>query len=210
MRSDSHKSRGALYPQAREPDGQQRVRADYSAAGRPSPNKSASSALPSRYDFDIMLRFRHAGRRIAVICGLGLALAAPQASAVFVVNQPWVRPAHAERDTEAYMNLTSTEGATLIEVTSDAAAEVAVLGPGAHVRRVHRLRLPARTAVALVPGGSRILLSRLARTLKLGDRVQLALTIEAANGSRQRIDVNAEVRLRSPVDDEMRAHKHTH
>jgi copper(I)-binding protein len=185
-------------------------RVDYSAAGRRLQNISTPNALRWRYDFDIMVCVHRAGRRIAVACGFGLALAAPQASALFIVNQPWVRPAHVARSTEAYMNLTSTDGATLIGVTSDAAASVAIMRPGAPAKRVDRLPLPARTVVALAPGGDRIALSRLARTLRLGDRVQLTLMIEAADGSRQHIGVDAEVRLRSPIDDEMRAHKHAH
>ena len=48
---------------------------------------------------------------------------------------------------------------------------------------------------------------KLIRRARLGDRLALTLTIEAADGSRQDIPVHAEVRMRSPVDDELRAHR---
>lgn len=161
-----------------------------------------------RYDF-LMPDFLSVRRRVALGVGLGLALVAQQASALLIVNQPWVRPAQRAHATEAYMNLTSTEGASVVGVVSDAAG-VSIRGPGSSQRSLQRLALPAQSRVALAPGGYRFALSRLVRTLKLGDRVHLTLTIEAADGSRQDVDVNAEVRMHSPIEDEMRAHKHEH
>jgi periplasmic copper chaperone A len=147
---------------------------------------------------------------LALTLGLGLALAAQQASALFIVNQPWARPAQRGQATEVYMDLTSTEGAMLVGVTSDAAAAVTVLAPGRNSTKPTRVPLSANTLVALAPGGYRVALTGVLRPLKLGDRVKLTLTIEAADGSRQDITVDAEVRLRSPLDDERRAHSHTH
>jgi len=60
--------------------------------------------------------------------------------------------------------------------------------------------------VSLAPGGYRLLLAKLACTIKRGDRVLMTITIEAADGSRQEIPVDAEARLRSPIEDERRAH----
>ena len=146
---------------------------------------------------------------LAPSLGFALALAAQQASALFIVNQPWARPAQPGQATEAYMDLTSTDGATLVGVTSDAAT-VTIQAPGKTSGKNLRVPLPAQTLVALAPGGYRIALTGLMRPLKLGDRVKLTLTIEAGDGSRQDIGVDAEVRLRSPLDDERRAHQHTH
>lgn len=150
------------------------------------------------------------GRSIALVCGLALALAAQQASAVFIVNQPWVRPAQRTQTTEAYMNLTSTDGAVLVGAVSAAAAGATIRAPGKVTGQVARLPLPARKLVALSPGGYRIVLRQLAQTLKPGDRVQLTLTIERADGAHQDIAVDADVRLHSPIDDELRAHTHAH
>jgi copper(I)-binding protein len=147
---------------------------------------------------------------LAPSLGFALALAAQQANALFIVNLPWARPAQRGQATEAYMDLTSTDGATLVGVTSDAAGTATIRAPGKTSSKIIRVPLPARTLVALAPGGYRIALSGMMRPLKLGDRVTLTLTIEAADGSRQDISVDAEVRLRSPLDDERRAHQHTH
>src|SRR5262245_43783198 len=148
-----------------------------------------------------LLSTRGAGLAI----GAALAICAADAHALFIVNQPWVRPAAQGRSTEAYMDLTSTEGAVLVGARSEIAA-VAISAPGKTVRAVERLPLPAHSMVSLAPGGYRLALSKIARSLKLGDRVALTLIIEAADGSRQEIPVNAEARRHSPLDDERRAH----
>jgi copper(I)-binding protein len=158
-----------------------------------------------------MLRFLFTSRGVAVACGLSLGLLAQHASALFfVVNQPWVRPAQRTQVTEVYMNLTSRDGATLVGAASAVAGSVLIRAPGKAAGTLARLPLPAQSVVALAPGGYHLVLSGLVRTLKLGDRVPLTLTIEDADGSLQDVSVNAEVRLRSPIDDEMRAHKHAH
>src|SRR5258706_6304665 len=72
---------------------------------------------------------RHARRSAGWFLGLALALGAADASALFIVNQPWVVPAAKGRSTMAYMDLTSTEGAALVAAKSDAAAQVSIGGP---------------------------------------------------------------------------------
>ena len=72
------------------------------------------------------------------------------------------------------------------------------------------MRLPAGTLVALEPGHYRVVLQQLVKTLQPGDRVPMTLRIDLDDGSRQEIAVDAEVRLRSPIDDERRAHAHAH
>jgi copper(I)-binding protein len=144
----------------------------------------------------------------AVALAFGLTAAVVHATGLFIVNQPWARPAQAGQATEVYMDLTSTEGATVVAVASDAAVVTRIRAPDKQPDRAERIALPAGALVALAPGRYRIALLRLTRTLKLGDRVKLALTVEATDGSRQEIGVDAEVRLRSPSDDELRAHQH--
>lgn len=147
--------------------------------------------------------------RLALPCGIVLLLLAPSASALFIVNQPWVRPAVRGQSTEVYMNLTSTDGATLVAVRTDEAAAVAIVGPGKGAAAVASLPLPAGIVVALAPGKVRLTFTKLVRSVKLGDQVALMLTIEGADGTHQDIPVQAEVRMRSPLDDEKRAH-HAH
>jgi len=142
--------------------------------------------------------------------GLVLAPRPSAAGALFIVNQPWVRPAKTGQTTEAYMNLTSTEGARLVAVRTDAAKEAAIRAPGTTTVNAPSVRLPAGTLVALAPGQYRLVLKQLIKTLALGDRVAMTLRVDLDDGAHQDIAVNAEVRLRSPIDDELRAHSHAH
>jgi hypothetical protein len=141
---------------------------------------------------------------------LALALPAARAQALTIVNQPWVRPAAAGGSTEVYMNLTSTEGATLVAARSELAAATTLHRPGSDARPAAELALPARAIVELAPGHYRLSLRRLNRTIKLGDVVPLTLTTRSADGALQDISVGAVARHRSPVDDERRAHHHQH
>jgi len=153
-------------------------------------------------------RVRRASRRLALAAGLVTALAPAVADAIFVVNQPWARPATKAATTEVYMELTSTDGATLVGARSDLARTVVIAAPGGKPPVVERLALPAGMPIVLAPGSYRLRLMALDRALMLGDRVPIVLTIEGADGKRQEIPIAAEVRRRSPVDDELRAHRH--
>lgn len=144
----------------------------------------------------------HCSRRLLTAA---LALVSVHAHAVFVVTEPWVRPARAAQSTEAYMELVSSDGATLIGVRSPIAASITMRGPRGSQAA---LPLPPGATVALAPGKFRLALGRLARTLGVGDRVPLTLVLRDANGATQQIDVDAEVRLRSPADDHRRPHAH--
>ncbi len=155
----------------------------------------------------IARRPRRLAPPVAWSAGVFLALVPAVGMAIFVVNAPWVRPASVGGITEACMTLTSTEGATLVGAHSDIAGSAAIVTGGRN-RRVERLPLPAGKAVLLEPGASRVRLLRLTRALKLGDRVPLTLTIEGADGSRREIQVSAEVRRRSAIDDHRLGHAH--
>lgn len=137
-----------------------------------------------------------------------MGLIAPDAGAIFIVNEPWVRMSADARSAEIYMRLTSTEGATLISVTSSAASKVALRAPGTAKRTVGELPLPANTLINLRAHDYRITLNGLKRRIKLGEHVPLTLTIRSADGSLQEVPINAEVRKRSPTDDESHAHGH--
>ena len=129
---------------------------------------------------------------------------------VFVVNQPWVAPTGGKTTTEAYMDITSSVAVTLVAAHSDAAARVTLRTPAGTRNANGELALPPNVMVRLAPGAHRLVLSGVSRKLKIGDRVALTLTIRDGTGARQDIPVDAEVRLHSPLDDELRAHRHTH
>lgn len=134
-----------------------------------------------------------------------LALVSTQAQAVFVVTEPWVRPARAAQSTEAYMELMSSDGATLVGVRSSVAASVALHGArGAPIA----LSIPAGATVALAPGKRRLTLGKVERALRLGDRVPMTLIVRDGTGVTQEIDIDAEVRLHSPTSDHRVPHTH--
>ncbi len=139
-----------------------------------------------------------------------LLLASAAAQAVLIVNAPWVRPASDRTATDAYMRITSTEGAVLKEAKSPLATSVVIRTGRNAGRTLPQLALPAGVPVLLAPGEVRLVLRGLAHPFAIGERVPIVLTIEGAEGSRQEIPVDAEVRLRSPIDDEKRAHQHAH
>ena len=148
--------------------------------------------------------------RSAFVGALGLMLLSVDAQALTVINQPWVRPAAAGHSTEAYMNLTSTEGAMLVAARSDSAAAVTLQRPGRGIGTIAGLALPAGTIVELAPGKYRLSLRRVTQRVSLGDIVSLTITVRGADGLAQDIAVSAVARLRSPIDDERRAHRHRH
>ena len=127
------------------------------------------------------------------------------AQAVLTVGAPWVRPTPDRASTDAYMSLTSTEGAVLKEVKSTIATSVVIRAATGGVKNLPPLALPAGFPVLLSPDSVHLVLRGLAHPLSPGTRVPLVLTIETANGSRQQVSVNAEVRSHSPMDDERRA-----
>lgn len=154
---------------------------------------------------------RRSGRRWNRVLTVVLAIAtmgSSGATSVLVVTEPWVRVAANGRSAEAYMQLRSSDGATVIDVRCDFATNVAMRPPGGSGATVHAIPLPPGVTVHLAPGAYRLALPNLERPLKIGDRVPVVLTVEAADGSRQEIPVNAEVRRRSPTDDHLRPHKH--
>ena len=150
----------------------------------------------------------------ALACGLALfvAIASPwaHAASMFIVTEPWVRVAPNGRSAEGYMELTSTDGAKLVAVRSDITANVVMQAPGPKAAAVGEVPLPAGVLVRLQSGGYRVKLPTLNQKLKLGDRVEFVLTIESADGSRQDIPANAEVRLHSPTEDHKHPHQHQH
>jgi periplasmic copper chaperone A len=149
-------------------------------------------------------------RPLAILLGLAIAASGTAAQALVVINQPWVKPAAAGRSTEAYMNLTSTEGGTLVAARSDLAAATTLHRPGGDARAATELALPAGAIVELAPGHYRLSLRGLNKAVKLGDVLPLTLTIRSADGTVRDIAVGAVARLRSPIDDERRAHHHQH
>ena len=134
-----------------------------------------------------------------------LLLLSAAAHAGTTVSAPWVRATPERASTDAYMLLTSTDGAVLKEARSTIATSVVIRMTGSGTKILPQLALPAGVPVMLSPDAGHLVLRGLAHPLAVGERVPLLLTVESATGSRQEISVSAEVRLRSPPDDARRA-----
>jgi len=139
---------------------------------------------------------------------IAMEVASTDACAIFIATEPWVRPAASGQSTEAYVLLTSTEGATLVGATCAAAASIELRSSGTARSTIGELPLPAGKVVALAPKSSRFVLRGVKKPLKVGDRVPIVLFIQASNGTRQEIPLDAEVRLHSPTEDHLRPHAH--
>jgi copper(I)-binding protein len=147
-------------------------------------------------------------RRTILAWVFALGCAGAQAEGVFVVTEPWVRPAAAKQSTDAYMQLLSSAGATLIGARTELAASVALRSATGKAVAPMALPLPAGVVVALQGQGYRLVLQSLTRRLRTGDRVPMMLTVRHADGGIQDIAVDAEVRLHSPTDDHHLPHTH--
>lgn len=143
-----------------------------------------------------------AGRWAAIAwCAGTLVWSAVASAAVFTVNEPWVRPAAAGDTSEAYMEITSSEAATLVDARCAVASRVALVSGQRRKSPPFALFLPAQATVTLAPGGVRIALAHVERPLRRGERVALTLVVRYADGGTQDIAVDAEVRRRSPSAD---------
>lgn len=147
--------------------------------------------------------------KLAKACAaVSLTLLAAVAWAIGVVtmNQPWVKPVAAKGSTRAFMVLGSSKDASLVGVRSPLADVVIMRGNA----RVDAIAVPAGRTVEMSERGPHLALHRVARALKLGERVPLTLTLRDADGRTREIELSAEVRNRSPVDDERLGHGHKH
>jgi len=138
---------------------------------------------------------------IACACAL-FALSGPAGAAVVNVTEPWIRPAAAAGETtEAYLRIQCSEDATLVDARSPAARSTALVTAAKRTPPPFSLALPAKETVRLKAGGVRLALVQVAHPLKASERVPITLVLRYADGRTQDIEVDAEVRRRSPSAD---------
>jgi len=145
----------------------------------------------------------------ALACAATFGMRAADAASVFVVTEPWVRVAPDGRSAEVFMQLRSSDEAAIVGVKSDAVTGVTMRPAGTGRATAARITLPAGQTVLLAPGAQRFAIAKVGKPLKLGDRVPLVLVVEDAGGGKREINVDAEVRRRSPTDDHLEPHKHS-
>ncbi len=144
---------------------------------------------------------RPRARSLAGLCLPLLALALGGTAAAEVrIDEPWVRATVAgQQASGAFMTITSSQDARLVSVQTPIAGvseihEMALENDVMRMRRLDALELPAGKAVVLRPGGHHLMLLELKGPLNTGENVGLTLTVEGADGKRERIDVQAPVR----------------
>ena len=154
-------------------------------------------------------------KRIARAIALSLLLAAAPALAQVEVKDPWVRGTVATQTaTGAFMRLTASEDARLVDAKSPVAGvveihEMRMDGNVMRMRAVKGLDLPAGRVVELKPGGYHVMLMELKQPLKEGESVPLSITVETKAGKRTTIDLNAPVKaMTAPASGGSMQHKH--
>jgi copper(I)-binding protein len=144
-----------------------------------------------------------------------LALSLPAAAQV-TVKDPWVRGTVAQQKaTGAFMQLTSTQDARLVEARSPLAGtveihEMTMEKDVMKMRAVSGLDLPAGKTVELKPGGYHVMLMDLKQQMKEGETVSLTLVVEGKDKKRSTVEVKAPVKpLTAPAASKMdHSHKH--
>jgi copper(I)-binding protein len=127
-------------------------------------------------------------------------MAAAQTQTNVKVEDAWVRlPVAAQRDAGAFMQITSAQDLSLVEVRSVAARvtelhEMVVADNIMKMRAVPALDLPKGKLVELRPGSYHVMLIDLAKPLRAGDKVTITLIFEGRDKKRTAMDVMAEVR----------------
>ena len=164
------------------------------------------------------MQARHIFRQ-GIYIALSFILTSPVMAQGVNVGNAWVRGTLAGQSaTGAFMELTATESAALIGVSSPVAAVVEVhemsMDNGImRMRSIPRLDLPAGKRVVLKPGSYHIMLMELKQPLKKGETVPLTLKIEGKDKKTSMVEVKAEVRdltasNASPPADHSHHHMH--
>lgn len=116
------------------------------------------------------------------------------------VENAWMRATVPGQEVAgAFMNITSTDNAKLVGVTSPAAGKLELhfmsMDKGVmEMREVKAIDLPKGKTVQLAPGGLHIMLFDLKQPMKQGDTLPMTLDIITANKHHESIRVDVSVR----------------
>jgi copper(I)-binding protein len=122
------------------------------------------------------------------------------AFAQVTAKDPWVRGTVGKlAATGAFMQLTAASDARLVAAASPVAGvveihEMRMEGDVMRMRAITALDLPAGKTVELRPGGYHVMLMDLKRPLQDGETVPITLTVEAKDGTRSTLQLEAPVR----------------
>ncbi len=136
-----------------------------------------------------------------------LALLSGPAFAQTRVDDAWVRATvPGQPSTGAFMRITSSDNAKLLEAKSPAAKIVQIHqskmdNDVMSMQPVAFVPLPAGKTVAIEPEGYHVMLIDLVGQVKEGDEVPLTLVVENAKGVKESIEVKARARALNSVAD---------
>jgi periplasmic copper chaperone A len=136
-------------------------------------------------------------KRIALAA---LIFAAFPVMAQVAVKDPWVRATvPAQKATGAFMQITSTQDARLVEAKSPVAGvvevhEMVMEKDVMKMRAIKGLDLPAGKTVELKPGGYHVMLMELKEQMKEGATVPVTLVIEGKDKKRSTVEIKASVK----------------
>lgn len=132
------------------------------------------------------------------------------------IQDAWVRATvPQQKATGAFMKITAPQAMKLVGVRTPVApiAEIHEMKLEDNVMRMRpagALELPAGKAVELKPGGYHVMLMDLPKEVKAGETVPLQLVLEASDGKRQTVDVQAPVRAVNAAAGAAPAHDASH
>lgn len=147
-------------------------------------------------------------RKYLLAAAIGVALI-NGAWAQVTVKHAWVRATVPEQmATGAFLQLSSTQDARLVQASSPMAAvvelhEMVMDGSTMKMRAVSGVDVPAGKTVELKPGGMHVMLMGLKSQAKTGDKVPLTLVFEGKDKKRESVQVQAEVRQMGAMSDGM-------
>lgn len=129
---------------------------------------------------------------------LGVLLSAnAMAGGGVIVDEAWVRASLPQQSaTGAFMRLTASRETTLVSASSPAAGvaeihEMKMVDNVARMQRVQGIRLRPGETLELRPGGYHIMLMEFKAPLQEGRAVPITLQFQAADGSRESLEVEA-------------------
>lgn len=140
------------------------------------------------------------------VLGFFLLGSALQVSAQTQVDDAWVRATVAgQQATGAFFTVTASSDSKLLSVQSPAAKTVQIhestmKNDVMSMQPADFVALPAGKAVTLNPHGYHVMLIDLVGQVKEGDKVPLTLTVENADGEKESIKVEAQVRALNMPD----------
>jgi len=139
-------------------------------------------------------------KRIALLATAGLLSTVAFAQSQVNIVDPWIRATvPAQKATGAFMQLKAAKATRLVAASSPAAGRVEIhqmemQGQTMRMHAVDGIDLPAGQTVNLASGGYHFMLLDLKHQMKEGEQVPLTLTVQGADGKRDKVNLTVPVK----------------